>query len=383
MQHMKNQKTPQRSSSQSAGHRKPRFKTPPAPQRQQAPQKRGGKPIVWIALIFILVAVGFFAYPYVKDALFESQTKIGAQDEVKVSIAEGSSAPQIAEKLYEAKLISSKSEFISEVKTQDAAAKLKPGVYVLNGGLSVPELVKILSEGPGAYGIKLAIPEGFTVKKVAARVSEVYGIAPEEFLSQAKASRFVGEYPFLKEAHDDSLEGFLYPKTYVLNAVNPTADDIIRAMLSQYQKEVESLDFAEAQARIKSEYNVDMTQYDFIIMASIIERETNAPDQQAKVSSTFYNRLKIDMPLQSDATMLYVTETNVTAEDLKTQSPYNSYLNKGLTPTPICSPSISCIKAAMNPDKTNYLYFFINEKVVQFSETYEQHNEAIQKATRG
>ena len=115
-------------------------------------------------------------------------------------------------------------------------------------------------------------------------------------------------------------------------------------------------------------------------MASIIEREALTDEQRLNVSSTFYNRLKVDMPLQSDATMMYVTGGEVTADDLQTDSPYNTYLNPGLTPTPICSPSIESIQAALEPANTDYFYFFINENVHQFSETYEEHQQAISES---
>ncbi len=360
-------------------HKGTRFKTPPPQPQKPSPKKTI---ITWV--IVIVVAVFGISYIYSNASnWFGSHQEVAAGQDIKVTFKEGSSAPQFAEELYKAGLISSKTDFIEEVKAQNAGSKLKPGTYVLKSGLKLPELVKILCEGPEAYGVKLSIPEGYTVDKTAKRVQEVYGISADEFKSKCKASLYVAEYPFLKEAHDDSLEGFLYPKTYTFASDKPTSEEIIRAMLSQYKKEVATLDFASASARIKDEYGVNMNQYDFLILASIVEREATTPEQQGLVASVFYNRMKKGMPLQSDATMMYVTGGEVTAADLKIESPYNSYLNKGLTPTPICSPSLSCIKAAMNPDKTNYLYFFINDKVTQFSETYEDHNKAIDKSLKG
>ncbi len=378
MQHMNNDKTPRRKSS--APKRQPRFKTQPFEDEIKLKPKR--KIITWIVVLIIAVVALNLAYPHI-STWFSGHTVASSEDKVKVTFADGSSASQFAEKLYEAGLISSQSDFLSEVKAQNAAQKLKPGTYMLNGGMNVSELVKILCEGPGAFAVKLSIPEGFTVDKTAKRVQEVYGISADEFKSKCKASLYVAEYPFLKEAHNDSLEGFLYPKTYTFSSDKPTSEEIIRAMLNQYQKEVTTLDFAAASARVKKDYGVDMNQYDFLILASIIEREATTPEQQGLISSVFYNRMKQGMPLQSDATMMYVTGGEVTAADLKIQSPYNSYLNKGLTPTPICSPSLACIKAAMNPDKTDYLYFFINDKVTQFSVTYEDHNKAIEKSLKG
>ncbi len=381
--HMKTEGAHGAASSKSA--RKPRFKqtavSPVTPQKHVSQKKSGRakKTIVTIVILALLGTGAYIAKPFFQGFFAASQT-VSTGVDVEVSFANGSNAGQFADQLYQKGLVSSTSEFIDEVKAQEAGAKLKPGVYMIKGGTSVSEIVKMLTMGPEAFGIKLSIPEGYTVDKIAKRAQEVYGINPEDFKAQAKASKFAGEFSFLQEAHDDSLEGFLYPKTYTFPGNKPTAEDVIRAMLSQYQKEVAGLDFTSAQARIKADYGVEMTPYKFLTLASIIEREATTPEQQGLVSSVFYNRFKEGMPLQSDATMMYVTGGEVTAADLKIESPYNTYLNSGLTPTPICSPSMGSIKAALNPDSTKYLYFFINEKVTQFSETFEEHNQAIERA---
>lgn len=242
-------------------------------------------------------------------------------------------------------------------------------------------MIAQLIEGPNTTDNQLTIPEGLTVAQTAARVQDALGISSDDFLAQAKASNYVDDYPFLADAQDDSLEGFLCPKTYDFSGKDVTADTVIRAMLDQYEAEVASLDFATAEASIKSTYGVDMSDYDIIVMASIIEREAVTADDRPLVSSVFYNRLAAGMDLQSDATMAYVTGGEVTADDLKTESPYNTYLNAGLTPTPICSPSLASIQAALSPASTDYYYFYIVEdgtrSVHAFSETYEQHQQVI------
>ena len=115
-------------------------------------------------------------------------------------------------------------------------------------------------------------------------------ISKEDFLNQAKASNYVDDYSFLKGAANDSLEGFLFPKTYSLGD-SPTADDVIRAMLDQFKTEYKSLDFASCEAKIKERYGVEMSDYDIVNLASIVEREGLNADQRAHVASVFYNRL--------------------------------------------------------------------------------------------
>ena len=190
----------------------------------------------------------------------------------------------------------------------------------------------------------------------------------------------MADYPFLANAADDSLEGFLCPKTYDFSGHGDvTADAVIRAMLDQYNADVTSLDFASGEALIAERYGITMSDYDVIKLASIVEREAVTDGQRPKVASVFFNRLKAGMALQSDATMMYVTGGEVTADDLKTESPYNTYLNAGLTPTPICTPSVDSIKAVLSPDDTDYLYFYITQTDEWFSSTYDEHLQAIEE----
>lgn len=355
--------------------------------KKPEPQGRRGKlkflPFVLVA-VAVVAAIGFVVVPRFLGAGHEGKT-VEAGKTVTVNIPEGSGGSAIAQKLYDAGVISDKEAFATEVKRQEADSKLKSGTYVFVTGGDVAEVVSRLVTGPNSNKGTVTVAEGLTVNKTAKVVSESLGISTEDFLAQAKASNYSAQYAFLANAQNDSLEGFLYPTKYDFGSEkNVTADTVIKAMLDKYQSEVASLDFASAEATIKSQYGVTMSDYDIIKLASIIEREAISEDDRGKVASVFYNRLKAGMPLQSDATMSYVTGGEVTADDLKTQSPYNTYLNKGLPPTPICTPSLASIKAALAPDTTDYMYFLIIEKGDYsnhtFSTTYEDHQKAIEKA---
>lgn len=145
-------------------------------------------------------------------------------------------------------------------------------------------------------------------------------------------------------------------------------------MLSQFNTEVENLNYSYAEDH-------GLTPYQALILASVVEREA-ASDNQKEVASVFYNRLGIDMPLQSDATTAYVVGGDPTPEDLKVDGPFNTYLNKGLPAGPICSPGLSCIEAVLDPAQTNYYYFvfYPNDNGGMdyfFNETYEGHQQAI------
>lgn len=341
-------------------------------------------PAVFLAalLALLLLAGGVFACRhFMRDSGGQSQVAPGQI--VTVAIPEGSGSTEVAKILSDSGVISDVKDFLAEVKSQGAEASIKPGAYDLMTGGNLRELVRQLVSGPNSTSGKLAVAEGLTVSKTAALVEASLHISAEEFLAQAKASNYAADYPFLADAQNDSLEGFLFPKTYAFTSGDLTADVVIRAMLDQYKAEVASLDTSSYLATLKEKYGVSMSGYDILKMASIIEREALTNEDRYNISSVMYNRLRDDMFLQSDAAMGYVTGGEVNANDLDTDSPYNTYLYKGLTPTPICAPSLDSIQAALRPADTGYYYFWITSRDHKFSETYEQHQQAIADAQGG
>ena len=346
--------------------------------------RRSWLPLAGIALVLLALSLVVFVLPRLGREQDSASSGVSQGDYVSVTIPEGSGANAIAKILLEAGVIDDKKVFLEEVDSQRAESNMKPGTYKLMAGGNISGIVRQLCEGPNSDEGRLTVAEGLTVAKTAEAVQKQLGISSDEFLAQAKASNYVDDYPFLSEAQDDSLEGFLYPKTYDFSGKDVSADSVIRAMLDQYKAEVHSLNMSDAAASLSSSYGVTVSDYDVLKVASIIEREAVTSDDRPLVSSVIYNRLKADMSLQSDATMGYVTGGDVTADDLKVDSPYNTYLHKGLTPTPICNPSLDSIQAALAPSPTNYYYFLIIENGSYsnhtFSETYDQHQEAIAKA---
>lgn len=339
--------------------------------------------ITFVLMAFLGLIVVSFVVARGIDAV-DTDPTVEPGVEVTITIPEGAGGAEISDILLEAGIIPDSPTFFRELKNQDAESSMKSGTYNFLTGANVKEVVRQLVEGPNSMADVLTVPEGFTVKEIALAAQEQYGISADDFLARATASNYINDYPFLAEASDDSLEGFLFPKTYDLGGRPKDADTLIRLMLSQYQLEVESLDFDAAQQEILNTYGFEMSDYEIIKLASIIEKEAVSGDDWVNVSSVFYNRLAAWMPLQSDATMGYVVEGEVTAEDLEIESPYNTYLNTGLTPTPICNPGIESINAALHPANTNYYYFFIidNDQYQNhtFSETYEEHLQVIDQA---
>lgn len=353
------------------------------------PPKRHHAGVIVLVVALALVVIGGGAYLFRNrlglDGMFENLVRqpVAAGQDVTITVPEGSSGSTIVQQLVDAGVVSDSASFLRAVQKQNAEQSLKPGTYHFVTGSDPNDVVSQLVEGPNSTENQLKLAEGLTVSRTADVVESSLGISRDDFLSQAKASNYASDYAFLDGVQDDSLEGFLYGKTYDFSGKEQTPDSVIRMMLDQYANEVSSLDFASSEAAIKARYGVTMSDYDIIKMASIIEKEALTDDDRANISSVFYNRLAAGMALQSDATMGYVTGGEVSAEDLQQQSPYNTYLNKGLPPTPICSPSLASIQAALNPAQTNYYYFWITENDHAFSETYEQHQQAIANATSG
>lgn len=298
----------------------------------------------------------------------------------EIVIPDGSGAGEIAELLYQEGIIDDRAAFMQTIRRQEAEQLLKSGPYYFVTGTDPSDVVRQLIEGPNSTAGNLTVPEGFTVAKTADLVESRLGIPRDVFLEQAKASNYVADYPFLADAANDSLEGFLFPKSYDFSGVDATADVVIRAMLDQYAAEIAGIDFDEIRSTLAERYGIEFSDYEILTMASIVERETNTDSDRATVASVLYNRIEEGMPLQSDATTEYIVGREVYQSDLQEDNPYNTYLNGGLTPTPICSPGIASINAACDPDRTSYMYFYMEGDYHVFSETLEEHEAAIANA---
>ena len=185
---------------------------------------------------------------------------------------------------------------------------------------------------------------------------------------------YAASYSFLADAGTNSLEGFLFPKTYAV-ADDATADSLVRMMLDQFQKETAGLDWSYLQSQ-------GLSIYDAVNLASIVEKESSGDEQiRAQVAAVFYNRLETTGEpsygfLQSDATTAYEVGHDPTPEEVHAETPYSTYTNKGLPPTPICSPSLDCLKAVCAPDQESlgkYFFFYFEGDSYYFTETYEDH----------
>lgn len=310
------------------------------------------------AVIFLILLIGigaYFAQNYYKKSL--GPVTFEDHKEITIEIPSGSSTAKIADILYDNGLIINKIIFRYVAKNMEADSSLKAGKYNLNTGMDLEELIKVLSKGTkNENTVRFTIPEGFEIKQVAEKLSEEGIIDAERFLELVSSKKnFEDKFAFLKELDEDqSLEGFLFPSTYEIYK-DSSEEVIIEKMLAEFEK-IYNKDVAPKLDEM------DMTLNEVVTLASIVEREGKLDSERPLMSAVFHNRLDIEMPLQSCATVQYILGERkevLTNEDTSTPSPYNTYIHKGLPPGPIASPGEASLIAAVNPADVDYLFFVL------------------------
>ncbi|PKQ29107.1 MAG: endolytic transglycosylase MltG [Actinobacteria bacterium HGW-Actinobacteria-10] len=311
---------------------------------------------IFILLIVLLVVGGLIAGWML---FLKPDHDIAPGRAVQVEIVPGMSTGQIAERLSRAGVVENANMFRLQVRLDGTGGQLKSGVYELSTAMEYEDVAEVLIAGPVYTYYTVTVPEGFVVEQIAARFEEKAGIPASEFLALAKggASQFAGEHPYLSDAYQGSLEGFLFPKTYRVRE-GSTATEVISMMLDQFDREIADVDFSYPESR-------GMSVHSTIVLASMIEREVSVASERELVSSVIYNRLDKDMRLEIDATIEYVLPGNrfrLRASDIEIDSPYNTYRNKGLPPGAIANPGKAAIQAACSPAKTEYLYYVLTAR---------------------
>lgn len=329
------------------------------------PKRSAGPAVVCIiVLVIAIIAIVVGVLAFTRGC--SSADLVADGTPVEVVVEEGEGAKSVADTLVSQGLIARASDFTDRLRETGAENSLHPGTYTLIGGQSVDEMIETLQTPVAAK--MFTVPEGSTVQQTAeivAQASEGRISAADFVAAAANASAYAADYPFLATAGEHSLEGFLFPKSYPIDDQS-TADSVIRAMLSQFGEETAGLDWS-----VPESHGLNL--YQAVNLASIVEREDNGP-HVGEVASVFYNRLDDGWMLQSDATMAYAIGHEPTAEDIATYHDYNTYFIEGLPPTPIDSPSLTCLQAVCSPADTSYYYFYYDEGGnVTFSETYEEH----------
>jgi UPF0755 protein len=312
---------------------------------------------------------------------------------VTLEIAEEDDTGSIADKLTDAELVRFAPYFESRMRF--TGRELQPGIYTLRIGMSVPEIIDVISvpetdgganegeaaeAGPSQAAFEVTFVEGQRIEQNAAVVQES-GLAngAEEYAAAASnVDNFRGSYSFLEDAPGGaSLEGFLFPDTYKVGS-NAGASDVIGLQLSNFDAQftAEMRQQAEAQG---------LSIFEVVTIASIVEREAVLPEERPQIAAVYLNRLASgEMRLEADPTVQYVVGTaaewwptlNTELLEQGSESPYNTYLNEGLPPGPISNPGFASLQAVLQPAEVDYLFFVAladGSGAHVFSTTYEEH----------
>ncbi len=340
--------------------------------------------LVIVAIIAIVVLSGYF---YIKSAL--EPVDPNSTTEIEVEIPIGSSLATISSILQENGVIKDARIFKYYTKFKNES-QFQAGNYTLTQSMTLDEIIESLKTGK-VYRkpiFTMTIPEGLTLEQIANIVETNTNYTKDEFMAKVTDEEFIenmiGTYPEIitEEVLEGNLryalEGYLYPATYSFYEEDPTLDEIITTMISQTKEIV--LGYSSLLEEKQ------MTVHELLTFASLREEEATAQTDRETIASVFYNRLELDMPLQTDPTVLYALGSHkdqVLYEDLKVESPYNTYEVTGLPPGPIANAGKTSIEAVLNPTDTDYLYFLADpEGINHFAKTYEEHLQNIETYLR-
>lgn len=363
----------------------------PLPKAPMHTVKRPSKRIVWwigggvLAALLILIMVISWWY---SQAVFAPKTASGSL--VPVTIESGSTVAQIADQLQSAGLIEHPMLFRWYVRSAGLNNKLQSGSYQLPEHISIQDLAQRLQSAKRDEAV-LRFVEGWRREEMADYIQAQHdkglidmtgeqfsalALTPNQNLRAILGSAIMA---------DDSLQGFLFPDTYVVNK-DETAEKLLTRMLNNYKKKV-------TPAIVAGFTKQGLREYEAVNLAAIVERESRVGDERAVIAGILLNRLNIGMALGVDATIQYAlgystTEKkwwrhNLTTEDLAVNSPYNTRLVAGLPPHPISNPSLSSLQAVATPTDTDYLFYIHDSQgVAHYAKTLAEHNANIAKYLR-
>ena len=294
-------------------------------------------------------------------------TPYGPDTEMFVNVAPGSSAMRIGRQLETAGVVRSRYAF--DLMRWFRHGTLQAGTYRFDHAAPVTEVYARIARGD-VFTKTLTVPEGANIFDIAARVEQAGLGTRQDFLAAA-----VSETSLVTDLDPEakSLEGYLFPDTYRFSPT-VTPAQIAAAMVRRFRT-------------VAAELGLKENVHEVVTIASLVERETAVDAERPLVASVFANRLAKKMPLRTDPAVIYGLELTghwrgtIYASDLTRNTPYNTYLHTGLPPGPVCNPSIPSLRAAMDPPKTNYLYFVAAGSDAQghslFAETLDEHNRNV------
>jgi len=318
-----------------------------------------------LPLLLALIAISTVVYYH-----HTINTPLNFDDEIFV-IQKGETLHSIAERLVDKKIVNEPYTLRIKARLEGISSQIRAGKYRFPNGIIISDLLNRLVNGTGQVGIKVTIIEGWSFKQMRK------ALAKEERLVQLTVNwtdQQIMEKLGYPELHP---EGQFYPDTYHYWSGDTDLSILEKAFMLMQQK-------LECAWGNRSNELILKDSYEALIMASIIEKETQHRPEQSKIAGVFVNRLKNGMRLQTDPTVIYGLgdkyDGDIKSKHLKTDTPYNTYIRYGLTPTPISLPGMDSLLAAVNPEETDAYYFVAKGGGKHyFSRTLSEHNAAVQK----
>ncbi len=321
-----------------------------------------------IAIIAALIPCGL--------AVLMLNSAPGLMQDEDFIIREGESARRVAHRLKGNNLITSELFFSTAARAAGriAGTRIRKGKYRIARGASSLDILYAILRGDVVKS-RITIPEGFNLYQIAERLETKRVTGSGDFLYHA----FNPSHMRALGIDSPSAEGYLFPDTYIIPEASD-ARDVIALMYRRTRDVLEKIDPAIIRER-------GLSVHELLTLASLVEKETAVPAERTVVSSVFHNRLKRNMKLDCDPTVRYATRKftgRIGYRDLAYNSPFNTYLYRGLPPTPICSPGLSAIEAVLRPAESDYLYFVSrNDGSHYFSKTLKEHNRAVYYYQKG
>ena len=327
-----------------------------------------------INFIFFPLFAGVILLTWVIAGFFYYQVSVPAGNSLKpiiVSITPGATLKQISSNLKDHNLIKNSIAFRLLANIRQKQTQIQIGEYELNPSMLPIDILKAITTGQTVLHA-VTIPEGYRITEIADLLAKKNIVNKDKFIKESKNKNLLKSLSLKTK----TLEGYLFPETYHFNK-NTSEKKVVSVMLETFKKRLTSHNILDQIGRSK------LSLHEVITLASLIEKETGKTEERKHISSVFHNRLKKNMRLQTDPTVIYAIKDfdgNIRKKDLSINSPYNTYRHKGLPPGPIASPGLKAIIAALNPIKTNHLYFVSRKDGSHhFSPNLKEHNQAVKK----
>jgi uncharacterized YceG family protein len=312
------------------------------------PRRRWARRLVALLALLLVVGAAVFAY-----LLFQPAHGPG-HGQVRVTVPSGASAHQIGDVLEQRKVVDSSFFFSLRARLSGQRAKLRSGRYTLREGMPYAAALTALTTAPKAAPVvNVTIPEGPSRREAAARVRDA-GVRGD-YLAATRRSSALRPRDYGAPRSTRSLEGFLYPATYELRQSQATAAQLVARQVAAFKDNFAKVDMREARRK-------NLSRYDVLIIASMIERESGVARDRRLISAVIYNRLREGMPLGIDATIRYALNNwsrPLRVSELRRDTAFNTRTRKGLPPTPIGNPGLPAMRAAANPANVDYLFYVV------------------------